>query len=143
MVVTTAGNQARPSEGTVRPVGGVRRIETAQQLAQALRIVQVEPAHHCLKSRGPTIDRWIEVPGTTTGCIATPPDPLPFLIPQQRFEPLEGQALGLGPDAGDTGGMEQPRAGGPPHQRLTLMQLPDSIPEPGQLGRARAGLRRR
>lgn len=143
MVVTTAGNQARPSEGTVRPVGGGGRIETAQQLAQALRIVQVEPAHHCLKSRGPPIGGRIKVPGTATGRIATPPDPLQFLIPQQGFELLKGQALGFCPDSGHTGGMETPGAGRPTHQQLALVQLPDGIPEPGQLGRARAGLRRR
>ena len=143
MVGATAGNQARPSEGTVRPVGGNGRIETAQQLAQALRIVQVEPAHHCLKSRGPSIDGRVQMAGATTGGIATPPDPFPFFLAQQRFEALEGQALGLGTDASHTGIVQPAWTCHLSHQVLALMKFPDRIPQPGQLGGARAGVRRR
>ena len=78
-----------------------------------------------------------------TGGIAAPPHPLPLLSPQQGFQPLKGQALGLGPDAGDPSVVEPTGAGGPAHQGLALMQFPDGIPEPGQLGRTRTGIRRR
>jgi hypothetical protein len=51
-------------------------LESIQQLGETAGVAQKEPAHHCLKSRGPAIDPRF----TAAGAPAGPVTPLPYLL---------------------------------------------------------------
>jgi len=116
---------------------GAGLFKLIQQLCKPSGVPQKEPAHHCLKSRGPPIDGRIAAPWSTPGPVASPSHPVAFGGAQQWLQPLKGPGLGFGADLFDNGTMQGVAATGLPAVAQPLMQFPDRIPQPGQLQRTK------
>ena len=71
-----------------------------QELCKPVWVVQKQPANHCLKPRGPAINRSISTTGPTTGVVATATHPVQFVIVQKLlfFEPSQCSRLGIRTD---------------------------------------------
>ncbi len=113
--------------------GGWGFLQLIQQLGQPPRIAKKEPSQHGLKSRGLPIGGGIPPSGSATGPIATPAHLLQFVVPQQPLQALERPGLGLGLDLVDHGAMQVSTASWAGAEAQSLMQIPDRIPQPGQL----------
>jgi hypothetical protein len=108
-------------------------LEVIQQLGQPLGIPQKEPSHHGLKPRGLPIGRRVATTRSAASPVATAPHLLELLRPQQRLQLLQGSGLSLCLHQLHHGAVEIPGAAGAPAVTQPLMQVPDSIPQPGEL----------
>ena len=54
-------------------------LQVIEELRKPGWIVQKQPAHHCLKPCGPSINRSVCTPWTPTGTVAAPTDQVEFL----------------------------------------------------------------
>ena len=128
------------SEGSWARCSGCREgaglIQVIEKLRQARWVVQIQPAHHCLKPCGQSIHRGIGSLGSTPSPIAAATDEIAFLVAQHWIKLPKGLSLSLGADFGNNGTVQHICATGRPTETQSLVQLPDSIPQPGQLQRA-------
>ena len=109
-----------------------------QKLGKPLGIPQKEPAHHCLKSRGPAIARRITASGAPAGPVAAAAHQFPLLVIQKRLQLLQRPGLGLGPHPGHHRLVQLIGAARLLAVAQPLVQFPDRIPQPGQLEGAEA-----
>jgi len=104
-----------------------------QQLGKPRRILQKEPAHHCLKSRRPAVEPGLAGPGSATSPVAATPHPIELLVTEYGFELLKGQGLGIGANRSHHGPMQVGAAARALALAQALMQFPHGIPQPGEL----------
>jgi hypothetical protein len=78
--------------------GGVFKV--IQEFCQTARILEKEPAHHRLKSRGLSVERSRLMASSPTGPIPPPPHEIVLSGPEMGLETLQGKGLGLGPHLG-------------------------------------------
>ena len=71
--------------------------------------------------------------GTPACSVAPTAHEIPLLISEPGLEPLKGNRLGISPDLCHHGFVQVLGSPGLPAVPQTLMQFPDSIPEPGEL----------
>ena len=110
-------------------------LEMIEELRKPGWIVQKQPAHHCLKPCGPSINSSISAPRTTTCTVSTPTHPIVFLVFQQFpfFQDGKKPGLGISADIGHNGPMQLIGTAGLCSMAKALMQLPHGISNPGQL----------
>lgn len=120
-------------EGPSGTAGWLRRLEGVEQLGKPLRITQKQPSQHRLKSRGLPIVSRIAAPGPATGPVTATPHPIALAIAKQWIQAGEGLGLGSGPHLAHHGAVQILRAPGAMALPAPLVELPDGIPEPGQL----------
>ncbi len=113
--------------------GWLRELEVIEQFGKPLRIAQKQPSQHRLKSRGLPIKGRISTPRAATGPVATAPHQSQLLRPEAGFQALEGFSLGRSPHPRDHRPMQIKGPGGLAAVDQALMQLPDRIPQPGEL----------
>ena len=72
-------------------------LQVIEELRKPGWIVQKQPAHHCLKPCGPSINGGIGAPGTTACTVAATTHPIEFLVIQEFtvFQPAEKPRLGV------------------------------------------------
>ena len=75
---------------------GSGTLQMIQELCKPVWVVQKQPANHCLKPRGPAINRSIGTTGATTGVVATPAHPVQLFIVEELLLFQPGQCNGLG-----------------------------------------------
>ena len=112
-------------------------LQVIEELRKPGWIVQKQPAHHCLKPCGPSIDSRIRTPRTTTCTVATPTDQIKLLIIQEVavFQPGEEPRLGISADISHNSPVQLIGPTGPDAMPQPLMQLPHGISDPCQLQR--------
>jgi hypothetical protein len=114
-------------------VEGVGFLKVIQKFGQAARILEKEPAHHRLKSRG------LPIKGGFLGARAparpVPPSPhhLHLLRSEMRSELVQGQGLGPSPHPGHHPVVEIGRAARGLAALQTLVEFPHRVSQPGQL----------
>ncbi len=81
------GDQNEGSWQTGKGLSGVL-LQLIQQLGKPRRILQKEPAHHCLKSRRPAIDPGLAGPRSAAGPVTATPHPIELCLTQQRLQLL-------------------------------------------------------
>ena len=69
-----------------------------EKLRQARWVVQIQPAHHCLKPRGESINHCVGSLGSTPCPIAAATHQIPFLVAQQWIKLSKRLSLSLGTD---------------------------------------------
>ena len=120
----------------VRQTGlSVGVLEFCQQLCKAAGVLQKEPAHHCLKSRGLPIDTRLSFARPPARFVASCAYPLKFFLPQKALllQAIESMGLGISTDVRNDSPMQIGTSAGLPATAHPLVQLPDGISEPGQL----------
>lgn len=114
---------------------GSGTIKMVEDLCQPDWVVQKQPANHCLKPRSPAVGGSLSGTWTTSCTVATATDEIKFLSLEKfmLLQPGEESGLGIGSNVSDDSPMEdiRPPRSGPVTQ--SLMQLPDSVSDPGQL----------
>ena len=112
-------------------------LQVIEELRKPGWIVQKQPAHHCLKPCGPSIDSRIRTPRTTTCTVATPTDQIKLLIIQEVaiFQPGKEPGLGVSADISHNSPVQLIGPTGPDAMPQPLMQLPDGITNPSELQR--------
>ena len=75
---------------------GSGTLQMIQELCKPVWVVQKQPANHCLKPRGPAINRSIGPTGATTCVIATTAHPIHLDIVEELLLFQPGQRSGLG-----------------------------------------------
>jgi hypothetical protein len=113
--------------------GWLRELEVIEQFGKPLRIAQKQPSQHRLKSRGLPIKGRISTPRAATGPVTAAPHQIQLLGTEAGFKPLEGFGLGRGLHPGDHSPVQIKGPGGLAAVDQALMQLPDRIPQPGEL----------
>ena len=110
-------------------------LQVIEELRKPGWIVQKQPAHHCLKSRGPSVRSGISAPRTTACTVAAPTHQIKLLVIEELtvFQPSEKAGLGIGTDIGHYSAMEVVRTPGLRSMAQPLMQLPHGITNPSQL----------
>ena len=108
-----------------------------KQIGQPGWVVEEQPANHCLKSRGPSIHRCLRSPRTPASIVPAATDQILFMRIKKLLllKPLQQAGLGVCPHISHHGtvqGLRTVRAGA---MAQPLMQLPDRIPQPGELER--------
>lgn len=79
---------------------GVDVFKLIKEFCQTARILEKEPAHHRLKSRGLSVEGSRLMPRSPTGPVPPPPHEILLRGPEVGLEALQGKGLGLGPDLG-------------------------------------------
>jgi hypothetical protein len=77
-----------------------------EKLRQARWVVQIQPAHHCLKPCGESVNSRIGSLGSATGPIAATTHQIPLLLAQDRIKVAKGLGLCLGTDLGHYGAVQ-------------------------------------
>ena len=75
---------------------GSGTLQMIQELCKPVWVVQKQPANHCLKPRGPAINRSLGTTGATTGAVATSTHPVQLVIVEELLIFQPGQCSGLG-----------------------------------------------
>ena len=77
-------------------------LQVIEELRKPGWIVQKQPAHHCLKPCGPSIDRSVCAPWPPPGAIAAPPHQIEFLRTEELtfFQPVEKTRLCMSSNIG-------------------------------------------
>ena len=75
---------------------GSGALQMIQELCKPVWVVQKQPANHCLKPRGPAINRSLGTTGATTGAVATSTHPVQLVIVEELLLFQPGQRSGLG-----------------------------------------------
>ena len=90
-------------------------LQVIEELCKPGWIVQKQPAHHCLKPRGPSINSGISTPRTTACTVAAPTHQFKFLVIQEFtvFKPGEKPGLGIGADISHNSPVQLIRPTGP------------------------------
>ena len=70
-------------------------LQMIQELCKPVWVVQKQPANHCLKPCGPSINRSIGTTGPTTGVVATATHPVQLFIAEEMLLFQPGQCSGL------------------------------------------------
>ena len=78
-------------------------IQVIEKLRQARWVVQIQPAHHCLKPCGESINRRVGSLGSTPCPIAAATHQIPLLLAQQGIKLSKGLSLSLSTDPGNNG----------------------------------------
>ncbi len=112
-------------------------IDLFQELLEANRIVQKQPAQQCFEAGGLAIDRGITSAGTATGPIATAAYELLLLSLKKRLKSQEELRLSIGSHLRYNSPMQVIGTAWVLAMLQALVQLPDGITEPGQLQRAK------
>ena len=117
---------------------GSGSLQLVKELSKPVWVVQKQPANHCLKSCGPSINRGVSPAGSTTGTVPPPAHPGQLLFIQQFFLLKPGQHCGLSVSTNIRNNSFVQCVGLPRTQPMTqpLVQFPDCIPDPGQLQRS-------
>ena len=110
-------------------------LQVIEELRKPGWIVQKQPAHHCLKSCGPSINRSVCTPRPPTGTVAAPPHQIEFLGTEKFtvFQPAQQAGLGVSTDIGHHSTVQLIGAPRPGSMAQALMQLPHGISNPSQL----------
>ena len=110
-------------------------LQVIEELCKPGWIVQKQPAHHCLKPRGPPIDSGIGTPRATACTISATTHQFTFLVIQKFsiFQPGEEPGLGVSTNIGHDSPMQIVRTSWPRPMAEPLMQLPHGITNPSQL----------
>ena len=110
-------------------------LQVIEELRKPGWIVQKQPAHHCLKPCGPSIDSGISPPRTTPCTVATPTHQIKLLTIQEVavFQPREESGLGISADISHNSPVQLIGPTGPDAMAQPLMQLPDRITNPSKL----------
>ena len=105
--------------------------------------MKIEPANHCLKSRGLSIGRRVSTAGTLAGTVAATTHQIAFKIVQPGLKSLQRLSLSIGANLSDNRAMQLGYPARTAAMAKALMQFPDSITKPGELeGTQVNGLRR-
>ena len=83
-----------------------------EKLRQARWVVQIQPAHHCLKPCGESINRCVGSLGSAPCTIAAATHQIPLLLAQQGIKLSKGLSLSLGTDPGNNSTMKNISATG-------------------------------
>ena len=112
-------------------------LQVIEELSKPGWIVQKQPANHCLKPCGPSINSSVGSPRTTPRTVTTPSDQIKLVIVKQimLFKPGQKVRLGISANLGDDSLMQCIGASWTSSQTKALMQLPNSIPNPCKLKR--------
>ena len=72
---------------------GSGALQMIQELCKPVWVVQKQPANHCLKPRGPAINRSISATGATTGAVTAATNPVKLFIAKKLplFQPPESR----------------------------------------------------
>ena len=110
-------------------------LQVIEELRKPGWIVQKQPANHCLKPCGPSINSSVRAPWTPTGTVAATTNQSEFLCTEEFrvFQPAQQAGLGVSTDIGHNGPMQLIRASRPRAMAQPLMQLPHGISNPSQL----------
>ena len=108
-------------------------VQLIQKLRQAIWIVQKQPANHCLKSSGLSICRGITAAWATTGTVASTPNQGLFLVIEPGLEPFQRNGLCIGSHFSHDSAMQILGTSWLSTVTQALMQLPDRVPQPGEL----------
>ena len=110
-------------------------LQVIEELRKPSWVVQKQPANHCLKPCGPSINGRISATRTTACTVAATTHPIKFLSIQEFtvFQPGQKPRLGIGPDIGHNSPVQVIRAAWPRPMAQALVQLPHGIANPGQL----------
>lgn len=113
-------------------------VKACQQLGEAAGVAQKQPAHHCLKSRRPAIERRLAATRSAAGAVAALAHQLQFFGVESTglLQPIEGGRLGIGADLSHNRAMQVGAAARPAAVAHPLMQFPHGITQPCQLQRA-------
>ena len=76
-------------------------LQVIEELRKPGWIVQKQPAHHCLKPRGKSINRSVGSLGSAACPIAAATHQIPLLLAQQGLKLSKGLSLSLGTDPGN------------------------------------------
>ena len=95
--------------------------------------MKIEPAHHCLKSRGLSISRRVTTAGTLTGTVAATTHQIAFKLIQPRLKSLQRKRLSIRTNLRNNRAMQLGCPARTAAMAKALMQFPDSITEPGEL----------
>ena len=90
-------------------------LQVIEELRKPGWVVQKQPANHCLKPCGPSINGGIGAPGTTACTVAATTHPIKFLVIQEFtvFKPGEKPGLGIGADISHNSPVQLIRPTGP------------------------------
>jgi len=110
-------------------------LQVIEELRKPGWIVQKQPAHHCLKPCGPSINRSVCAPWTPPGTVATPPNQIEFFCTEELafFQPAQQAGLGVSTNISHDSAMQVVRTSWPRPMAEPLMQLPHGITNPSQL----------
>ena len=95
--------------------------------------MKIEPAHHCLKSCGPSIGRRVSTSGTLAGTVAATTHQIDFEIVQPGLQSFQGKSLSIRTNLSNNRTVQISRTAWTAAMAQALMQFPDSISEPGEL----------
>lgn len=118
-----------------------RFLEMVQQLSQPSGVLQKKPSQHRLKSRGLPIGPGSAAAGPPTRLVAAAQNQPPLRLAEQRMETLQGFGLGFGLHGGHHRPVQVAGPGRLAAVAQPLVQFPDRIPQPGQLGGGQGGVR--
>ena len=110
-------------------------LQVIEELRKPGWVVQKQPANHCLKPCGPSINSGIGAPGTSACTVAATTHPIKFLVIQEFtvFQPGEETGLSIGANIGHHSPVQVVRTAWPGTMAQPLVQLPDGIANPSQL----------
>ena len=110
-------------------------LQVIEELRKPGWIVQKQPAHHCLKPCGPSIDSRLCTPRTSACTVASPSDQIEFPGVQELtiLQPGQQTGLGIGANIGHNSTMQMVGTAGSGSMAEPLMKLPDGISDPSQL----------
>ena len=83
-------------------------LQVIEELRKPGWIVQKQPAHHCLKPRGPSIHSGLSTPRSSACIVAAPTHQVEFLRIQQVtiFQPAQQVGLGISADISHNSAMQ-------------------------------------
>lgn len=95
--------------------------------------MEKQPAQQSLETGGLGIGGGIGSTRTTAGAVASTADQILLRLAEQSLQTLQGLGLGSGPHGPHNLAVQFMGPGWPTAADLSLMEFPDSIPEPGEL----------